>query len=108
MYNTENKSSSVTLSEGSLMNLDKTQEENSCDSLEKELCLTAMLFAVSDDNDDLAEVDTNWENDYNDDDDIDDVGTITKLNASEKSLEEAMEAEGLLYVGGYIAHKFSQ
>ena len=106
MYNTDSKTSSITLTEGSLSNMDKTREESSHESLDRELCLTAMLFSVSDDKDFLPESEKNGKDAAAADDDA--VDTITKLNDPKIGFEEAIETEGLLCVGGYIALKFPQ
>lgn len=70
-----------------------TIDEDQNSSLDKELCLSAMLFTSMD-----AENDLEFEG----------GDTQEDLEKNYLNLEHVSEMEGLRYVGGYIAHKFPQ
>lgn len=97
-YNCDQENTDISLTRNSFTNSATVQAEV-CKSHEKslqdELSLTAMLFADLDADESVVE-DANLENEKMN---CEDFGT---------SLEDAVEMEGLRYVGGYIARKFPQ
>ncbi|KAK3855025.1 hypothetical protein Pcinc_038544 [Petrolisthes cinctipes] len=97
-YNSEQENRDICLTHNSFTN-SATDQAEVCKSHEKslqdELSLTAMLFATLDADDSMVE-DENLENEQMN---CLDFGT---------NLEDAVEMEGLRYVGGYIASKVPQ
>lgn len=86
--NPESKFANMT--EGSFTELNTCNEMSSDCELEKELCVSAMLFSS------LQMEELDKEN-------ADETEGALELY---KDLGQAIEEEGLLYLGGYIAHKF--
>ena len=94
-YNTQRENCDVSLTEGSFMTCPETSATCKEEALNQELCLTAMIFCISDDKD-------------FDDGSSSTVDDPANISESEINFEDAMETEGLRYVGGYIARKFPQ
>ena len=90
-YNTEKENKEVSLSEMTYPDAAVSSDSSEDVSLESELMLSAMLFSSDPD----FEIE---------------ISEPTELSFSvqQESLEERMEAEGLQYVGGFIAKKFPQ
>lgn len=96
-YNLDRESSDVNISEGKFTDLRGNKSGNSvtdANSLERELCLSAMLFASLDENDEsMAD---NTCNDHE----------LDNLPDRCQDLENEMKSEGLRYFGGFIVRKF--
>ena len=96
-YNIQRENQDISLSEASFVNCAETSLASEEEALNQELCLSAMFFSISDDKDLV-----------NEDDQLITADDKENLDENGIDFEEAMEIEGLRYVGGYIAHKFPQ
>lgn len=87
-YNTHTQENDISISESFFSNSQGAQPSDISDSLNEELCMSAMMFCSLDLSDSMPDQELPEE--------------------TEIFFEEEMEKEGLQYLGGYIVHKFPQ